>query len=213
MDEQQTTDTSNVQTTEQTQTTAPVAGTETQTVPGAETTQQNAGEQETKTTEADPATTVPESADAYAVSIDGFDFDAFKADNAEVLQSFHAEGMTNKQVEAVVKAYEQHQSVQMEALQQEWGEQFNSNIGLAKNALEALGFDAKELDSPIGALKLAAAIGKHIQEDSPPQNTQQSGSETIQQLMMSEAFSNASHPDHKSVTQRVDAWYAKQYTD
>lgn len=213
MDEQQTTDTSNVQTTEQTQTTAPVAGTETQTVPGAETTQQNAGEQETKTTEADPATTVPESADAYAVSIDGFDFDAFKADNAEVLQSFHAAGMNNQQVEAVVKAYEQHQSVQMEALQQEWGEQFNSNIGLAKNALEALGFDAKELDSPIGALKLAAAIGKHIQEDSPPQNTQQSGSETIQQLMMSEAFSNASHPDHKSVTQRVDAWYAKQYTD
>lgn len=213
MDEQQTTDTSNVQTTEQTQTTAPVAGTETQTVPGTETTQQNAGEQETKTTEADPATTVPESADAYSVEIDGFDFDAFKADNAEVLQSFHAEGMTNKQVEAVVKAYEQHQSVQMEALQQEWGEQFNSNIGLAKNALEALGFDAKELDSPIGALKLAAAIGKHIQEDSPPQNTQQSGSETIQQLMMSEAFSNASHPDHKSVTQRVDAWYAKQYTD
>lgn len=213
MDEQQTTDTSNVQTTEQTQTTAPVAGTETQTVPGAETTQQNAGEQETKTTEADPATTVPESADAYAVSIDGFDFDAFKADNAEVLQSFHAAGMNNQQVEAVVKAYEQHQSVQMEALQQEWGEQFNSNIGLAKNALEALGFDAKELDSPIGALKLAAAIGKHIQEDSPPQNTQQSGSETIQQLMMSEAFSNASHPDHKSVTQRVDAWYAKQYID
>ncbi|WP_180138991.1 hypothetical protein [Acinetobacter sp. YH12043] len=213
MDEQQTTDTSNVQTTEQTQTTTPPAATETQTVPGAETTQQNAGEQETKTTEADPATTVPESADAYAVSIDGFDFDAFKADNAEVLQSFHAEGMTNKQVEAVVKAYEQHQSVQMEALQQEWGEQFNSNIGLAKNALEALGFDAKELDSPIGALKLAAAIGKHIQEDLPPSNTQQSGSETIQQLMMSEAFSNASHPDHKSVTQRVDAWYAKQYTD
>lgn len=213
MDEQQTTDTSNVQTTEQTQTTAPPAATETQTVADTETTQQNAGEQETQTTETDPATAVPESADAYAVSIEGFDFDAFKADNAEVLQSFHAEGMTNKQVEAVVKAYEQHQSVQMEALQQEWGEQFNSNIGLAKNALEALGFDVKELDSPIGALKLAAAIGKHIQEDLPPSNTQQSGSETIQQLMMSEAFSNASHPDHKSVTQRVDAWYAKQYTD
>lgn len=213
MDEQQTTDTSNVQTTEQTQTTTPPAATETQTVPGTETTQQNPGEQETQTTETDPATAVPESADAYSVEIEGFDFDAFKADNAEVLQSFHAEGMTNKQVEAVVKAYEQHQSVQMEALQQEWGEQFNANVGLAKNALEALGFDAKELDSPIGALKLAAAIGKHIQEDFPPSNTQQSGSETIQQLMMSEAFSNASHPDHKSVTQRVDAWYAKQYTD
>lgn len=182
MDEQQTTDTPDVQTTEQTQTTTPPAGTETQTVPGTETTQQNPGEQETQTTETDPATAVPESADAYSVEIEGFDFDAFKADNAEVLQSFHAEGMTNKQVEAVVKAYEQHQSVQMEALQEEWGNDFGANVNLAKQAIEALGFQAADLDSPIGALKLAAAIGKHIQEDSPPQNTQQSGSETIQQL-------------------------------
>ena len=213
MDEQQTTDTPDVQTTEQTQTTTPPAGTETQTVPGTETTQQNPSEQTTQTTETDPAKAVPESADAYSVEIDGFDFDAFKADNAEVLQSFHAEGMTNKQVEAVVKAYEQHQSVQMEALQEEWGNDFGANVNLAKQAIEALGFQASDLDSPIGALKLAAAIGKHIQEDSPPQNTQQSGSETIQQLQMSEAYRNADHPDHKSVTQRVDAWYAKQYVD
>ena len=213
MDEQQAANTPDVQTTEQTQTTTPPAGTETQTVPGTETTQQTPGEQTTQTTEADPAKAVPESADAYAVEIEGFDFDAFKADNAEVLQSFHAEGMTNKQVEAVVKAYEQHQSVQMEALQQEWGNDFGVNVNLAKQAIEALGFQASDLDSPIGALKLAAAIGKHIQEDSPPQNTQQSGSETIQQLQMSEAYRNADHPDHKSVTQRVDAWYAKQYVD
>ncbi len=213
MDEQQTANTPDVQTTEQTQTTTPPAGTETQPVPGADTTQQAPGEQETQTTEADPAKAVPESADAYSVEIDGFDFDAFKADNAEVLQSFHAEGMNNKQVEAVVKAYEQHQSVQMEALQEEWGNDFGANVNLAKQAIEALGFQASDLDSPIGALKLAAAIGKHIQEDSPPQNTQQSGSETIQQLQMSEAYRNADHPDHKSVTQRVDAWYAKQYID
>lgn len=213
MDEQQTTDTSNVQTTEQTQTTAPVAGTETQTVPGAETTQQNAGEQETQTTEADTATTVPESADAYSVSIDGFDFDAFKADNAEVLQSFHAEGMTNKQVEAVVKAYEQHQSVQMEALQEEWGNDFGANVNLAKQAIEALGFQASDLDSPIGALKLAAAIGKHIQEDLPPSNTQQSGGESIEQLMLSEAYSNANHPDHKSVAARVSQYFQKQFPE
>lgn len=213
MDEQQTANTPDVQTTEQTQTTTPPAATEAQTVPSTETTQQNPGEQETQTTETDPATAVPESADAYSVEIEGFDFDAFKADNAEVLQSFHAEGMTNKQVEAVVKAYEQHQSVQMEALQNEWGNDFGVNVNLAKQAIEALGFQASDLDSPVGALKLAAAIGKHIQEDLPPSNTQQSGSETIQQLQMSEAYRNADHPDHKSVTQRVDAWYAKQYVD
>ncbi|EKE24534.1 MAG: hypothetical protein ACD_6C00097G0004 [uncultured bacterium] len=211
MDEQQTTDTPDVQTTEQTQTTTPPAGTETQTVPGTETTQQNPGEQETQTTETDPAKAVPESADAYSVSIDGFDFDAFKADNAEVLQSFHDEGMTNKQVEAVVKAYEQHQSVQMEALQEEWGNDFGANVNLAKQAIEALGFQASDLDSPIGALKLAAAIGKHIQEDSPPFNTQQNGGESIQQLIQSEAYLNDKHPDHKRVYAQVEQAYAKQY--
>lgn len=213
MDEQPIPNAENVPAVEPVPTPAPTPGAETQTVPGTETTQQNPGEQETQTTETDPATAVPESADAYSVEIDGFDFDAFKADNAEVLQSFHAEGMTNKQVEAVVKAYEQHQSVQMEALQNEWGNDFGANVNLAKQAIEALGFQASDLDSPIGALKLAAAIGKHIQEDLPPSNTQQSGSETIQQLQMSEAYRNADHPDHKSVTQRVDAWYAKQYVD
>lgn len=211
MNEQQTTDTPDVQTTEQTQTTTPPAGTETQTVPGTETTQQNPSEQETQTTETDPAKAVPESADAYSVSIDGFDFDAFKADNAEVLQSFHAEGMTNKQVEAVVKAYEQHQSVQMEALQEEWGNDFGANVNLAKQAIEALGFQASDLDSPIGALKLAAAIGKHIQEDLPPFNTQQNGGESIQQLMQSEAYLNDKHPDHKRVYAQVEQAYAKQY--
>jgi len=211
MDEQQTTDTPDVQTTEQTQTTTPPAGTETQTVPGTETTQQNPGEQETQTTETDPATAVPESADAYSVEIEGFDFDAFKADNAEVLQSFHDEGMTNKQVEAVVKAYEQHQSVQMEALQEEWGNDFGANVNLAKQAIEALGFQASDLDSPIGALKLAAAIGKHIQEDLPPSNTQQNVGESVQQLMMSEAYLNDKHPDHKRVYAQVEQAYAKQY--
>ncbi|WP_336018613.1 hypothetical protein [Acinetobacter lwoffii] len=211
MNEQQTTDTPDVQTTEQTHTTTPPAGTETQTVPGTETTQQSPGEQETQTTETDPAKAVPESADAYSVSIDGFDFDAFKADNTEVLESFHAEGMTNKQVEAVVKAYEQHQSVQMEALQQEWGNNFGANVNLAKQAIEALGFQASDLDSPIGALKLAAAIGKHIQEDSPPFNTQQNGGESIQQLMQSEAYLNDKHPDHKRVYAQVEQAYAKQY--
>ena len=211
MDEQQTTDTPDVQTTEQTHTTTPPAGTETQTVPGTETTQQSPGEQETQTTETDPAKAVPESADAYSVSIDGFDFDAFKADNAEVLQSFHDEGMTNKQVEAVVKAYEQHQSVQMEALQEEWGNDFGANVNLAKQAIEALGFQASDLDSPIGALKLAAAIGKHIQEDLPPSNTQQNVGESVQQLMMSEAYLNDKHPDHKRVYAQVEQAYAKQY--
>ena len=183
MNEQQNPNPENVPAVEPVPTPEPTPGAEPQPTPGTPPADPAPGEPSPAPVETDPAKAVPESADAYSVSIDGFDFDAFKADNAEVLQSFHAEGMTNKQVEAVVKAYEQHQSVQMEALQEEWGNDFGANVNLAKQAIEALGFQASDLDSPIGALKLAAAIGKHIQEDLPPSNTQQNVGESVQQLM------------------------------
>ena len=211
MDEQQNPNPENVPAVEPVPTPEPTPGAEPQPTPGTPPADPAPGEPNAAPVETDPAKAVPESADAYSVSIDGFDFDAFKEDNAEVLQSFHAEGMTNKQVEAVVKAYEQHQSVQMEALQEEWGNDFGANVNLAKQAIEALGFQASDLDSPIGALKLAAAIGKHIQEDLPPSNTQQNGGESIQQLMQSEAYLNDKHPDHKRVYAQVEQAYAKQY--
>ena len=211
MDEQQNPNPENVPAVEPVPTPEPTPGAEPQPTPGTPSADPAPGEPNAAPVETDPAKAVPESADAYSVSIDGFDFDAFKADNAEVLQSFHAEGMTNKQVEAVVKAYEQHQSVQMEALQEEWGNDFGANVNLAKQAIEALGFQASDLDSPIGALKLAAAIGKHIQEDLPPSNTQQNVGESVQQLMMSEAYLNDKHPDHKRVYAQVEQAYAKQY--
>ena len=211
MNEQQNPNPENVPAVEPVPTPEPTPGAEPQPTPGTPPADPAPGEPNAAPVETDPAKAVPESADAYSVSIDGFDFDAFKADNAEVLQSFHAEGMTNKQVEAVVKAYEQHQSVQMEALQEEWGNDFGANVNLAKQAIEALGFQASDLDSPIGALKLAAAIGKHIQEDFPPFNTQQNGGESIQQLMQSEAYLNDKHPDHKRVYAQVEQAYAKQY--
>lgn len=213
MNEQSTADTTNVQTTEQIETTV-VDQSTTQVDPG---TQSQAADQTKPNDHTEIQTTqkaeIPESADAYSVSIHGFDFDAFKADNGEVLKAFHAEGMTNKQVEAVVKAYDQHTAVQVEALQQEWGDSFNTNVNFAKQAIEALGFQASDLDSPIGALKLAAAIGKQIQEDLPPQSTQQIGSETIEQLMMSDAYGDANHPDHKSVAERVSNHFKQKYPD
>ena len=211
MDEQQNPNPENLPAVEPVLTPEPTPGAEPQPTPGTPPADPAPGEPNAAPVETDPAKAVPESADAYSVSIDGFDFDAFKADNAEVLQSFHDEGMTNKQVEAVVKAYEQHQSVQMEALQEEWGNDFGANVNLAKQAIEALGFQASDLDSPIGALKLAAAIGKHIQEDLPPSNTQQNVGESVQQLMMSEAYLNDKHPDHKRVYAQVEQAYAKQY--
>lgn len=156
---------------------------------------------------------IPESADAYTVAIDGFDFDAFKQNNGEVLKSFHEAGLSNDQLTAVVKAYDQHVQVDIDALQQEWGADFQNQVNLASNAVKAAGLSMDQIDSPTFGVRLAAWIGKQIQEDLPPQNTQQSGSESIEQLMMSEAYDNASHPDHKRVTKQVNDWYAKQYPE
>lgn len=211
MDEQQNPNPENVPAVEPVQTPEPTPGAETQPAPGTPPADPAPSEPNPAPVETDPEKAVPESADAYAVSIDGFDFDAFKADNSEVLESFHAVGMNNQQVEAVVKAYEQHTAVQIEALQEEWGNDFGANVNLAKQAIEALGFKPEELDSPTAVIRLAAAIGKQIQEDLPPSNTQQNMGDSIQELMQSEAYLNDKHPDHKRVYAQVEQAYAKQY--
>lgn len=152
---------------------------------------------------------VPASAGDYEFNIDGFDVDAFKTENGAVLDRFHSAGLTNEQASEVVKIWDEFQQVNLETLQQEWGAEYQANVNLAQQAIEALGFKPEDLDSPTAVIKLAAAIGKQIQEDLPPSNTQQSGAETIEQLMRSEAYSNASHPEHAATAARVRDWFAK----
>ena len=152
---------------------------------------------------------VPASAGDYEFNIDGFDADSFKTENGAVLDRFHSAGLTNEQASEVVKIWDEFQQVNLEALQQEWGAEYQANVNLAQQAIEALGFKPADLDSPTAVIKLAAAIGKQIQEDLPPSNTQQSGAETIEQLMRSEAYSNASHPEHAATAARVRDWFAK----
>lgn len=188
------------QTTEQTQTTT----TETET-------QKTEQTQETQTQE--PKTDLPESADKYEVNLEGFDFDAFKADegNKAFLDNAHKAGISNEQLGVVLQAYEQHTAVQLEALQSEWGGEFDQNLRLAKQAVEAAGLDPKDIDSPTFGIRLAAHFGKALQEDMPPQNTQQGGATDIKELQASEAYMNQSHPEHKSVYAKVQKWYQDQY--
>ena len=166
-----------------------------------------------KPEEQTPAETgVPESADAYAIGIDGFDMDGFKESNPEVLGKFHEAGISNDQATAVLKIWDEYNQIQVEALQEEWGGEFNQNLRFAQQAAKAAGLSDADLDSPTMGLKLAAFYGKQLQEDMPPAgNTQQSGAESIQQLMRSEAFLNPSHPEHAQVSQKVDAWYDKNF--
>lgn len=166
-----------------------------------------------KPEEQTPAETgVPESADAYAIGIDGFDMDGFKESNPEVFGKFHEAGINNDQATAVLKIWDEYNQIQVEALQEEWGGEFNQNLRFAQQAAKAAGLSDADLDSPTMGLKLAAFYGKQLQEDMPPAgNTQQSGAESIQQLMRSEAFLNPSHPEHAQVSQKVDAWYDKNF--
>ncbi|HIE1683929.1 TPA: hypothetical protein ACXJFM_000820 [Acinetobacter nosocomialis] len=205
LNEQQETNTENVQATEQTQTT-PV---DTATPPVESQTQ----EQKQPESETETKPDIPESADAYKVELEGFDFDAFKSneDNKAFLESAHQAGLTNEQMSVVMKAYDQHTAVQVEALQQDWGNDYEANLRFANQAIQAAGLQVADVDSPTFGIRLAAYFGKALQEDMPPQNTQQSGGENIQELMASEAYMNESHPDHKRVTAQVQSYYQKTY--
>lgn len=188
------------QTTEQTQT-----STETTTL-----------NEETQTTDKPTETqeekpNLPESADKYEVTLDGFDFESFKANesNKSFLENAHKAGISNEQLGVVLEAYDQHTAVQLEQLQTEWGGDFDANIRLAQQAVQAAGLDPKDVDSPTFGIRLAAYYGKALQEDMPPLNTQQSDAESVSDLIASEAYMNESHPDHKRVYAQVQKHYAK----
>ncbi|ENW00167.1 hypothetical protein F938_00811 [Acinetobacter bereziniae LMG 1003 = CIP 70.12] len=188
------------QTTEQTQT-----STET-TTPNEET---QTTDKPTETKEEKP--NLPESADKYEVTLEGFDFESFKADesNKSFLENAHKAGISNEQLGVVLEAYDQHTAVQLEQLQTEWGGDFDANIRLAQQAVQAAGLDPKDVDSPTFGIRLAAYYGKALQEDMPPLNTQQSGTDNVSDLIASEAYMNESHPDHKRVYAQVLKHYAK----
>lgn len=197
--------TEETQTTEQTETSTETTqtGTETQ----SQTTEQTTEKQEAKTD-------LPESADAYKVDLEGFDFDSFKSDegNKTFLEEAHKAGISNEQLGVVLKAYDQHTAVQLEQLQADWGGDYEANIRLAQQAVQAAGLDPKDVDSPTFGIRLAAYYGKALQEDMPPQNTQQSGVSNVESLMASEAYTNPEHPEHDRVYAQVEKAYQKQYT-
>lgn len=162
----------------------------------------------------EPKHVAPESADAYEIGIDGFDLDSFKDANPEAFNKFHEAGLSNEQATAVLGLWEEHNQVQIDALQEEWGGEFENNLRFAQQAVKAAGMSDADLDSPTMAVKLAAFYGKQLQEDMPPaQNAQQSGAESIRDLMGSEAYMDEKHPDHKATFEKVQKFYAKNYVD
>lgn len=209
MNEQQTTDTTNVQITEQTADTSTNQTAATEQTGGAGQEQQTGNEQQQQEQTQTP--NIPASGGEYELAIDGFDVDAFKAENGAVLERFHAANLSNEQASEVIKIWDEFQQTNIEALQQEWGDDYAVNVNHAKQAAEALGFKPEDLDSPTAIIKMAAEVSKRfLQEDTPPSNTQQSGGSDIQSLISSEAYMNESHPDHARVYAQVVAHFEKQ---
>lgn len=181
-----------------------------------------------------PAVTVPESADAYAVDIEGFDFDEFKGieENKAFLDEAHKAGLTNEQLGFILGKYNEiipslmqanaalDNEAAIQTMTEAWGNDTKANFGFAKaaadNAIANGILTAEEVNSPeFGnnplVLKMAAYFGQQLAEDTPLNNAQPSGSQDIQSLLQSEAYLNDKHPDHARVSAQVQNWYQKQY--
>ena len=181
-----------------------------------------------------PVSTVPESIDGYEVNVDGFDYEEFKAipENKEFLERAREAGLDSKSLNFLLGEYNQlipnlmagnaalDNEACITAMKESWGEQTDSNFKFAQaaanNVIQNGILTAEEVNSPeFGnnplVLKMAAYFGQQLQEDTPPSNTQQNGALDVQSLMKSEAYLNASHPDHKRVYEQVVQSYQKQY--
>lgn len=176
----------------------------------------------------------PESVDGYQVSIEGFDYDEFKSfeENQAFMQRAHDACLNNDQVNFLLGEYanllpkiaQENAAMDNEAcvqtMTEAWGNETQANFGHAQSAANNLitngVLTADEINSPeFGnnplVLKMASYFGKQLGEDTSIKNTQQSGTEDIQSLMLSEAYKNESHPDHSKVYAKVQNWYQKQY--
>lgn len=196
--------------------------------------QQNVGGEGGENNTAAAPAAAPESADGYEVKVDGFNYDEFKAipENQEFIERAHKAGLNNDAFNFLLGEYSQLLPALMEqtqhldneacvsAMTETWGGETQANFGFAQaaanNAIQNGILTQEEVNSPeFGnnplVLKMAAYFGKQLQEDTPPNNTQQSGAEDIQSLMKSEAYLNTSHPDHQRVFAKVESFYQKQY--
>lgn len=193
------------------------------------------GEQKPNETGTETQTTgAPESIDGYEVNVDGFDYEEFKAipENKEFLERAREAGLDSKSLNFLLGEYNQlipnlmagnaalDNEACITAMKESWGEQTDSNFKFAQaaanNVIQNGILTAEEVNSPeFGnnplVLKMAAYFGQQLQEDTPPSNTQQNGAVDVQSLMKSEAYLNASHPDHKRVYEQVVQSYQKQY--
>lgn len=152
-----------------------------------------------------------------------------KKDNEfkEFVSKAHKAGFTNEQINLVAGEYlqavqsvfdqkmEDDKTAAQKILSETWKTpaELNHNLASARKAFEYFASDEEksQIDSignnPI-MISLLAKIGNTMREDSSIMQTQSSESrDSISSLMMSEAYSDEKHPDHKRVYNQVSKYY------
>lgn len=173
----------------------------------------------------------PKDVAGYTVDRDGFDFEQFKSDesNQAFLTKAHEHGITNKQLDFLLSEYDSRvvdlvsTSSQLDtdtvvnSLKTEWGESYDQNMRNAFKGATTAGLTLDEFNDPLignnkALIKLAAYYGSQLNEDNPIHQAQIPVADDIETLMRSEAFLDTKHPEHKAVTARINAAYAKGFT-
>lgn len=173
----------------------------------------------------------PKSADEYKIEPflpEGLESDAEKM--KPILSALHEVGLTNKQVQGVLKLYgglvgsgmaQEKQSFEaaQTALKTEWGDKYEENLSFVNLAVNAYGTpeERQALSQPkYGTdpviLRLLAKVGADLRkEDNLPDKISDEETNDIDQLRTSEAYTNPKHADHARVKALVNAAYAKGY--
>lgn len=176
----------------------------------------------------------PKSAEDYVINVPDNLKEALGDDFKEdpMLQGFlkdaHAAGMSQKQVDLAVGKYlEAIPALAGEVqklsaddctaeLKQEWktDAEFKSGVESAKRAaIGYFGNDAEQIIQKYGndpaLIRGLAKIGKEMGEDnSVNPESALGGSQTVDELMASEAYSNPKHADHAKVSKQVSNYFA-----
>jgi hypothetical protein len=129
------------------------------------------------------ATGVPETADGYKLSLpngvpkgDPVLERFIAASHESGLNEAQVQGIMNRVVESLSEYREAQKLVAKEAMQKEWGEQFDAKVALAIKGLEGSGSDAGMSNEEVAALaealptnqalvKMFSVIGKYYSED------------------------------------------------
>lgn len=176
--------------------------------------------------EANTETPTAITADSYNLEREGFE--DWKVENTEFLSKAAEQGITNEQLDFLMTEYDTraiellggasqlNTEDTVSSLQEEWGKDYDSNILSAYKAAQAAGITPDQMNDPhignnIAFIKLASHYGKQLGEAKPLSNVTPVQGEDIGSLMRSEAYSNPKHPEHKSVSAKVNLAYSKGF--